>query len=65
MGGDDIYICTFPTDKIEFDAPKLMYKFGNPRRLAYGQEAIDATIKHEEENEKHWEYALNKCTRLR
>jgi len=64
MGGDDIYICTFPTDKIGFDAPKLMYKFGNPRQRAYGQEAIDTTIKHEEENEKYWDYAIEKCRSL-
>ena len=61
MGGDDIYICTFPTDKIEFDAPKLMYKFGNPRRLVYGQEAIDSALEFEKENDIHWDYAIEKC----
>ena len=61
MGGDDIYICTFPTDKIEFDFLKIMYRFGQPKKMVYGQEAIDKTIEHEKENEIHWNYALTKC----
>jgi len=28
-------------------------------------EAIDTTIEREEENEKYWDYALDKCARLR
>ncbi|MBF83864.1 MAG: hypothetical protein CL489_05240 [Acidobacteria bacterium] len=65
MGGDDIYICTFPTDQIQFDPTKLMYKFGHPRRWVFGQEAIDQTIEFEEDNQKHWDYALGKCLRLK
>ena len=64
MGGDDIYMCTFPTNEIKFDPSKLMYKFGEPRERAYGEEAINNTIRHERKNEKHWYYAIEKCLRL-
>jgi len=64
MGGDDIYICTFPTDKIGFDAPKLMYKFGNPVQEVYGQKAIDKTTEREKENEIYWDYAIDKCLKV-
>ena len=64
MGGDDIYICTFPTDKIEFDSAKLMYKFGSPITKLYGREAIDKTIEREKENEIYWDYAIDKCLGL-
>ena len=60
MGGDDIYICVYPTDQMGFDPPKLMYKF-HKGKTTYGQEAIDMAIKNEEENEVHWNWALEKC----
>ena len=68
MGGDDIYICIYPTDQIGFDAPKLMYKFGlntQNKSKIYGQEAIDMAIQNEQENEIHWDYALSKCKSLK
>ena len=63
MGGDDIYMCVYPTDEVKFDPKKLMYRFGNPVENAYGQEAIDIAIEREEENQIHWDYALEKCMR--
>tara|TARA_R110000824_G_C15217860_1_gene677292 strand:- start:2795 stop:3643 length:849 start_codon:yes stop_codon:yes gene_type:complete len=65
MGGDGIYMCTFPTDKIKFDPDKLMYKFGSPTTTKlYGQDATDQAMADEEEMEQHWDYALDKCRRL-
>tara|TARA_R110002051_G_scaffold100986_2_gene171659 strand:- start:228 stop:422 length:195 start_codon:yes stop_codon:yes gene_type:complete len=61
MGGDDIYMCVFPTDKMGFDGRKLMYKFGNPKQQIYGQEAIDGALELEKENDIHWDYAIEKC----
>ena len=61
MGGDDIYICTFPSDKIEFDPSKLMYKFSSPVKKIYGEDAIDMAKRLEKQNEKHWYYAIQKC----
>ena len=64
MGGDDIYICVYPTDKVVFDAPKVMYKFNEPEPgRFYGQEAMNSAIKKEEQNEGHWSWALEKCLR--
>ena len=68
MGGDDIYICIYPTDQMGFDAPKLMYKFGlntKNKSKIYGQEAIDMAIQNEKINEIHWNYALEKCRSLK
>ena len=53
-------MCIYPTDQMGFDPPKLMYKF-HKGKTAYGQEAIDMAIKNEEENEVHWNWALEKC----
>ena len=64
MGGDGIYMCTFPTSKIKFDPDKLMYKFGRPPRQLYGQDAIDQAMVDEEEMKEHWNYATEKCLRL-
>ena len=64
MGGDDIYMCVFPNNKIEFDPSRLMYKFGDPRQRAYGEEAIQRALDFEFGNEKHWYYAIEKCLRL-
>ena len=64
MGGDDIYICVYPTDKVVFDAPKVMYRFNEPEPgQLYGQEAMNSAIKKEEQNEGHWAWALEKCLR--
>tara|TARA_R110000868_G_scaffold189401_1_gene432344 strand:- start:8235 stop:9062 length:828 start_codon:yes stop_codon:yes gene_type:complete len=61
MGGDDIYMCVFTTDKLEFQPEKLMYKFGKTKKMVFGQEAIDTAIQNEEENQVHWDWALEKC----
>ena len=65
MGGDDIYMCVFPNNKIEFDPSKLMYKFGDPRQRAYGERAIERALQFEADNEKHWYYAIKKCLGLK
>ena len=64
MGGDGIYMCTFPTDQIKFDSDKLMYKFGSPATKLYGQDATDKAMADEEEMEQHWDYALDKCLKV-
>ena len=61
MGGDDIYMCVYTTDKLEFQPEKLMYKFGKTKKMVFGQEAIDTAIQNEEENQVHWDWALEKC----
>ena len=61
MGGDDIYMCVYPTDEIRYDSQKLMYRFGNPVRNIYGQEAMDTALELEEENQIHWDWAIEKC----
>ena len=61
MGGDDIYMCVYPTDEIGYDSQKLMYRFGNPVRNIYGQEAMDTALELEEENQIHWDWAIEKC----
>ena len=67
MGGDDIYMCVYPTNKMGFDAPKLMYKFGpqtpisSEKTKVHGQKAIDIAIQNELLNEIHWNQALGRC----
>ena len=61
MGGDDIYMCVYPTDKLEFQPEKLMYKFGKTKKMVFGQEAIDTAIQNEEDNQVHWDWAIEKC----
>ena len=61
MGGDDIYMCVYPTDEIKHDSQKLMYKFGDPVQEVCGQEAMDTAIELEEENQIHWDWAIEKC----
>ena len=66
MGGDDIYMCIFPTDKIHCDKSKILYKFNEPEHgKLYGDEAIARAIEREKDNEIHWNYALEKCLRLK
>ena len=65
MGGDDIYICVYPTDKLHCDKSKVLYKFNEPERgYLYGDEAMERAIERESNNEIHWNYALEKCKRL-
>ena len=65
MGGDDIYMCVYPTDKLHCDGSKLLYKFNEPERgYLYGDEAIRRALDFELANEKHWYYAIEKCLRL-
>ncbi len=63
MGGDDIYMCIYSTDKMHYDKSKILYKFNEPERgYLYGDEAIRRAIEKEADNEHHWEWALKKCT---
>jgi hypothetical protein len=64
MGGDGIYMCTFPINQIKFDLDKVMYKSGKPLTELYGQDAIDKAMADEEEMEQHWDYALDKCLKV-
>lgn len=66
MGGDDIYMCVYPTDKIHCDKSKILYKFNEPERgYLYGDEAMRRAVEREADNEIHWNYALEKCKRLK
>lgn len=64
MGVDGIYMCTFPANEIKFDLDKVMYKSGKPPTELYGQRALDKAMADEEEMERYWDYALDKCRRL-
>ena len=62
MGGDDIYMCVYPTDKLHYDKSKVLYKFNEPERgYLYGNEAVNRAIEREKNNEIHWNWAIEKC----
>lgn len=66
MGGDDIYMCVYPHDKVEYVPEKVMHRKDDPNKKNeklhwYGEEAVSIVVKDELENDKHWNYALNKC----
>lgn len=62
LGGPDIYMCTFPTDKIEHDYSKVMYSFHQPKLGSLrGAAAVDRAKSREKINEGHWAWALEKC----
>ena len=64
LGGPDIYMSTYPTDKIRYIDENIMYTFNEPSRdELQGQEAIDRAIEREVDNQGHWSWALEKCLR--
>ena len=66
LGGPDIYMCTFPTDKMEYDYSNIMYTFNQPRCGSLrGREAIKRAMDREAINQGHWHWALRKCRRFR
>ena len=62
MGGEGVYICTFPTNQIKFDLDKVMYKSGKASSTElYGRHALDKAMADEKKMmELHWDYALEK-----
>ena len=64
LGGPDIYMCTFPTDKIQHDYSNVMYTFNHPKQgFLRGAAAVDRAKSREKANEGHWAWALEKCLR--
>ena len=64
LGGPDIYMSTFPTDKIQHNYLNVMYSFNEPSNDELrGREAINRAIEREVDNEAHWAWALKKCLR--
>ena len=62
LGGPDIYMCTFPTDKVKHDYSKVMYSFNQPKKGSLrGAAAVDRAKSREKINEAHWAWALKKC----
>ena len=65
LGGPDIYMSTFPTDKIQHSYSNVMYRFNEPSRgELLGREGVNKAIEREMENGVHWDYALEKCMKL-
>jgi len=64
LGGPDIYMSTFPTNKIQYSHSNVMYGFNEPSHGELrGQEGIDRAIEREVDNQGHWDYAIKKCRR--
>ena len=66
MGGDDIYMCVYPHDKVEYVPEKVMHRKDNPNKKDekiewYGQEAVSIVMKEELDSERYWIHALKKC----
>tara|TARA_R110000824_G_scaffold42251_2_gene124678 strand:- start:55 stop:897 length:843 start_codon:yes stop_codon:yes gene_type:complete len=62
LGGPDIYMCTFPTDKLAYDPSSVMYTFNHPKQGSLrGAAAVDRAKSREIINEDHWAWALQKC----
>ena len=62
MGGDAIYMCVYPNDKIEYDVEKILYvDKKTPQVEFFGEEGINLARAREIESKKDWDYAIEKC----
>ena len=67
MGGDAIYMCVYPNDKIEYDVDKTMYRIFSSdtgEGEIFGEEGIRMAREREAESKKHWDIATEKCLGL-
>tara|TARA_R110000824_G_scaffold9415_4_gene42094 strand:+ start:540 stop:1376 length:837 start_codon:yes stop_codon:yes gene_type:complete len=62
MGGDAIYMCVYPNDKIEYDVEKVLYVDKETQQVEFfGEEGIKMAREGEIESQKYWDYAIEKC----
>jgi len=66
MGGDAIYMCVYPNDKVEYDAEKVLYvDKKKPPVEFFGEEGVKMAREREAESKKHWDIATEKCRSLK
>ena len=62
MGGDAIYMCVYPSDKVEYDPSKVLHVDKDTKQVEFfGEEGIRMAIENETQSEKYWKHALERC----